>query len=48
MYVRAIYFDVVGHPQALQEHRSKRCLGFLHYGIPWDDLVGQNMSPIHT
>jgi len=34
MYVRATCFDLVGHPHALQEHRSKRCLGFLHYGIP--------------
>jgi len=27
-------FDLVGHPQALQEHRSKGCLDFLHYAIP--------------
>ena len=30
----ATCFDLVGHPQALQEHRSMRCSGFLHYGIP--------------
>ena len=34
IYVRATCFDLVRHPQALQEYRSKRCLGFLHYGIP--------------
>jgi len=52
IYVRATGFDLVGHPQALQEHRSERCLSFLHYGIPkakhlgpQDDLLGRNMSP---
>ena len=51
IYVRATCFDLVGHPQALKEHRSKRCVGFLHYGIPYvlggpeDDLLGRNMSP---
>ena len=34
MYVRATCFDLVGHPQALQENRSKSCLFFLHCGIP--------------
>ena len=33
-YVRATCFDLVGHPQTLQEHRFKRCLVFLHCGIP--------------
>ena len=47
----ATCFDLVGHPQALQERRSKRCVGFLHYGIAnvlggsEDDLLGRNMSP---
>ena len=26
MYVRVTCFDLVGHPQALQEHRFKCCL----------------------
>ena len=34
IYVRVTCFDMVGHPQARQEYRSKRCLGFLHCGIP--------------
>jgi len=34
IYVRATCFDLFGHPQALQEHRSKRCSAFLHCGIP--------------
>jgi len=34
IYVRATCFDVVGHPQAIQEYRSKRCFVFPHYGIP--------------
>ena len=33
-YIRATYFDLIGHPQALQEHRFKRCLVFMHCGIP--------------
>ena len=33
IYVRATCFDL-GHPQALQENRSKSCLVFLHCGIP--------------
>jgi len=28
------FFDLVGHPQALQEDRSKICLVLLHCGIP--------------
>ena len=35
IYVRATCFDLIGHPQALQEHRFKRCLVFLHCGIPY-------------
>ena len=31
--VRATCFDLVGHPQALQENISKSSV-FLHYGIP--------------
>ena len=34
IYVRATCFDLVGHPQSLQEHRFKRCLVFLDSGIP--------------
>ena len=34
MYVRATCFDLVGHPQALQENRSKVCLVYPHRGIP--------------
>ena len=34
IFVRATCFDLVGHPQALQEGRSKSCLVFLHCGIP--------------
>ena len=34
MYVRATCFDLVCHPQALQENRWKSCLVFLHCGIP--------------
>ena len=34
IYVRATCFDLVCHPQALQKHRIKRCLVFLHCGIP--------------
>jgi len=34
IYVRATCFDLVGHPQILQENRSKGCLFFLHCGIP--------------
>ena len=56
IYVRATCFDLVGHPQALQEKRSKSCLVFLQCGIPQclqlvsiggpvDDLLGRNMSP---
>ena len=33
IYVRATCFELVGHPQTLQENRSKRCLDFLLYGI---------------
>ena len=33
IYVRATCFDLVVHPQAVQENRSKSCLGFLHCGI---------------
>jgi len=33
IYTTATSFDLVGHPQALQEYRSKLCFGFLHYGI---------------
>jgi len=28
IYVRATCFDLVDHPQALQENRSKSCLSF--------------------
>ena len=34
IYVRATCFDIVGHPQAHQEDRSKSCLVLLHCGIP--------------
>ena len=34
MYVGATCFDLVGRPQALQEHRAKRCLVFLQCGVP--------------
>ena len=34
IYVRVTCFDLVGHPQALQENRSKSYLVFLHCGIP--------------
>ena len=34
IYARATFLDLVGHPQALQENRSKSCLVFLHCGIP--------------
>ena len=34
VFVRATCFDLVGHPQALQEDRSKSCLVFLLCGIP--------------
>ena len=34
IYVRATCFDLVVHPQALQENRSKSCLVFLYCGIP--------------
>ena len=33
IFVRATCFDLVGHPQALQEHRFKHCLVFMHCGI---------------
>jgi len=32
--VRATCLELVGHPQALQENRSKSCLVSLHCGIP--------------
>ena len=32
--VRATCFDLVGHPQALQEDRAKSCSVSLHCGIP--------------
>ena len=32
-YVRATCFDLVGHPQTLQEDSSKSCLVFQHCGI---------------
>ena len=35
IYVRVTCFDIVGHPQALQEDRSKSCLVVLHCGIPY-------------
>ena len=34
IFVRATCFDLVGHPQALQENISKSCLVFLHCDIP--------------
>ena len=34
IFVRATCFDLVGHPQAVQEDRSKSCLVLLHCGIP--------------
>ena len=34
IFVRETCFDIVGHPQAFQEGRSKGCLVFLHCGIP--------------
>ena len=34
IFVRATCFDLVGHPQAFQEERSKSCLVLLHCGIP--------------
>ena len=34
MYVRATCFELIGHPQGLQEHRCKRYLVFVHDGIP--------------
>jgi len=34
IYVRATCFDLVGHPQAFQENRSKSCLVYPHCGIP--------------
>jgi len=34
MYVRATCFDIVGHPQALQERLIQELLVFLHCGIP--------------
>ena len=34
IYVRATCFDIVHHPQALHENRSKSCIVFLHCGIP--------------
>ena len=35
MYVRATCFDLVGHPQALQENRSNSWISFL--GGPEND-----------
>ena len=34
IYVKVTCFDLVGHPQALQENRSNSYLVFLHCGIP--------------
>jgi len=34
IYVRATCFDLVGHPQTLQENKSKSCLIYPHCGIP--------------
>jgi len=34
IFVRATCFDLVGHPQAFQENRSKSYLVLLHCGIP--------------
>ena len=34
IHIRATCFDLIGHPQALPEHRFKRCSVFLYCGIP--------------
>ena len=51
IYVRATCFDLVGHPQALQEKQIQELFSFLHCGIPnvflggpEDDLLGRNVS----
>ena len=45
VYVRATCFDLVGHPQASQENRSKSYFLDLFPGGPEDDLLVRNMSP---
>ena len=56
IYFRATWFELVGHPQSLQEHRSKRCLVFslekLNNVTRWDpklcipscDAIDKNRS----
>ena len=46
IYVRATCFDLVGHPQALQEHRFKRCLNSVQYLFGCQDVP--DTGPLRT